>query len=159
VSARKKQKNKRNPNTLATNRKAFRDYEVIDRLEAGIELRGTEVKSMREGRFSLDQSHGRVENGQVYLYDFNILPYEFGNIHNHDPQRPKRLLLHKQEIVKLGAKLQIKGLTLIPLKAYLKHKRVKIQLGLCKGKNLHDKRETLKRKTADREAKQAMRRF
>ncbi len=155
LSAQKKDKSKPASNVLATNRSARRDYEVIEKLEAGIELKGTEVKSLRDGKFSIEPSHGRVEKGQVYLHDFNILPYEFGNVHNHDPNRPKRLLLHKQEIAKIHGKIQTKGLTLIPLKVYLKHRRVKVEIALCRGKNVHDKRESLKRKSAEREARRA----
>jgi SsrA-binding protein len=154
-----KKKRKHSPGTLATNRSARRNYDVIDSIEAGLALKGTEVKSIRAGKFSIEQSHGRVENRQVFLHDFNILPYEYGNIHNHDPRRPKRLLLHKQEIVKLNAKLATKGLTLVPLRVYLKHRRVKVEIGLCKGRNLHDKRESLKQKTADRESKRVMEQY
>lgn len=159
MTAKKKKHSKFGPDTLATNRSARRDYQVLERIEAGIELRGTEVKSLRDSKCSLDQSHGRIEAGQLWLYDFTILAYEFGNIHNHKPTRPKRLLLHKREILKLDSKAKTKGLTLIPLRLYLKHRHVKVELGLCKGKNVHDKRETLKRKTADREAKRAMSRY
>jgi SsrA-binding protein len=158
VSARSN-KSKGGPDALATNRKARRDYQVLEKIEAGIELQGTEVKSLRDSKCSLEQSHGRIENGELWLYDFNILAYEYGNIHNHNPSRPKRLLLHKREIVKLDAKLKTRGLTIVPLRVYLKHRRVKVEIGLCKGKNLHDKRETLKRKTADMEAKRAMARY
>ncbi len=153
MSASKQNQKGANPNILATNRKARRDYEVLESIEAGLVLRGTEVKSMRAGKFSIEQSHGRVEQGQIYLHDFNILPYEFGNIHNHDPNRPKKLLLHKREILKIKSKLQIKGLTMIPMRVYLKKRRVKVEIALCRGKNLHDKRETLKRKTSEREAR------
>lgn len=155
----KKNKGKRASNTLASNRSARRDYQVLEKIEAGIELRGTEVKSLRESKLGIDQSHGRVEKGQLWLYDLNILPYEYGNVHNHDPGRPKRLLLHKREILRLDSRVKTKGLTIIPLRVYLKRRVVKVEIGLCKGKNIHDKRETLKRKTADREAKRAMARY
>lgn len=110
---------------------------------------------MRAGKFSIEQAHGRVEQGQVHLHDFNILPYEFGNIHNHEPNRPKKLLLHKREILKIKSTLQTKGLTLVPMRVYLKKRRVKVEIALCRGKNLHDKRESLKRKTAERESRRA----
>ncbi len=153
MSANKQNKKGANPDILATNRKARRDYEVLDRIEAGLVLKGTEVKSMRAGKFSIEQAHGRIERGQLHLHDFNILPYEFGNIHNHDPNRPKRLLLHKREILKIKSQLQTKGLALVPLRVYLKKRRVKVEIALCRGKNLYDKRETLKRKTSEREAR------
>lgn len=155
----KKKRQKNASSALATNRSARRDYQVLETIEAGIELRGTEVKSLRASRLSLEQSHGRIEDGQLWLYDLNILPYEYGNVHNHDPGRPKRLLLHKREIVRLESRVKTKGLTIIPLRVYLKRRVVKVEIGLCRGKNIHDKRETLKRKTADREAKRAMARY
>jgi SsrA-binding protein len=141
---------------IASNRRALHDYEVLDRYEAGIELRGTEVKSLRQGHVSMVGSYAAVENGQAVLYGITIQPYEFGNRFNHAPDRPRRLLLHKREILKLQAGVEKKGYSLIPLKLYFKNQRVKVELGLCRGKKLYDKRETLKRKTADREAARAM---
>ena len=141
---------------IASNRKALHDYEVLDRYEAGIELRGTEVKSLRLGHVSMVGSYAQVENGQLYLYGVTIQPYEYGNRFNHAPDRPRRLLLHKREILKLQAGVEQKGHSLIPLKLYFKNRRVKVELGLCRGKKLYDKRETLKRKTADREAARAI---
>jgi len=141
---------------IASNRKALHDYEVLDRFEAGIELRGTEVKSLRQGHVSMIGSYAQVENGQVILYGVTIQPYEYGNRFNHAPDRPRRLLLHKREIFKLQAGVEKKGHSLIPLKLYFKNRRVKVELGLCRGKKLFDKRETLKRKTADREAARAI---
>lgn len=142
---------------ITTNRKALRDYHVIERIEAGIELRGTEVKSIRQGSLTLNEGYARLEkNGNVVLHGVHINPYDHGNIHNHDPVRPRRLLLHRQEIKKLFGLTTIKGHALVPLKAYFKRGHVKIELGLCKGKQTADKREDLKRKTADREARRAM---
>ena len=142
--------------TIVSNRKARRDYHILDKIEAGIELLGTEVKSIRAGNVSLDESHAEIVDGQVYLLGFHINPYEFGNQNNHEPLRKKRLLLHKSEIQKLFALVSTKGQTLIPLRIYLRHNRVKVQLALCKGKDARDKRETIKRKTADREAQRAI---
>jgi len=142
--------------TIISNRKARRDYHILDKIEAGIELLGTEVKSIRAGNVSLDESHAEIVDGQVYLLGFHINPYEFGNQNNHEPLRKKRLLLHKSEIQKLFALVSTKGQTLIPLRIYLRHNRVKVQLALCKGKDARDKRETIKRKTADREAQRAI---
>lgn len=150
-------KKKHTADALATNRKARHDYEVLDTYEAGIELVGTEVKSCRAGHISLQEAFAQVENGQVWIYQMTIEPYTFGNRFNHDPRRDRRLLLKKAEILKLTQQTAQKGLTLIPLKMYLKRGFVKVQIGLCKGKNVVDKRETLKRKTADIEMKRAIR--
>jgi SsrA-binding protein len=141
---------------IASNRKALHDYEVLDRYEAGIELRGTEVKSLRLGHVSMVGSYASIENGNAILYGVTIQPYEFGNRFNHAADRPRRLLLHKREILRLQAGVEKKGHSLIPLKLYFKNQRVKVELGLCRGKKLYDKRETMKRKTADREAARAI---
>ncbi len=141
---------------LATNRKAFRDFHVLEKLEAGIELRGTEVKSIRDGHIRIDEAYAHIENNQAEILQLTIQPYSHGNVHNHVPTRPRRLLLHKKEILRLQSKIGEKGLTLVPLKAYLKGGRVKIELALCKGKDTVDKRETLKKKSADLEARRAM---
>ena len=142
--------------SVATNRKARRDYHVLQTFEAGIELRGTEVKSVRAGHVSLNESYARVEEGEAFLFNVHIMPYEHGNIHNHDPRRPRRLLLHRSEIHKLFGQTTLKGHALVPLRMYLKRGRVKVELGLCKGKHEIDKREKIKRRTADREAERAM---
>ncbi len=142
--------------TLATNRKARRDYLILDRWEAGVELRGGEVKSVRARDVSLNESFARLENGQIYLYGFHINPYSCAQHVAHDPVRPKRLLLHRQEIAKLAGQIALKGLALVPLRVYLKRGLVKIEVALCKGKQAEDKRETLKRRTADREAERDM---
>ncbi len=142
---------------LATNRKAFRDFHVLEKLEAGIELRGTEVKSIRDGHIRIDEAYAHIENGQAEVLQMTIQPYSHGNVHNHSPTRPRRLLLHKKEITRLQSKIGEKGLTLVPLKAYLKAGKVKIELALCKGKDTVDKRETLKKKATDLDTRRALR--
>jgi SsrA-binding protein len=144
------------PNRLAVNRKARHDYTVLERLEAGIELRGTEVKSIRAGSTSLTGGFIRVENGEAFLCGINVPPYEHGNRFNHAPDRPRRLLLHAREIHQLQVHLEQKGNALVPLALYLKRGKVKLELGICRGKRAPDKRETLRRRTADREAERAM---
>ncbi len=142
--------------TAATNRKARRRYHVIETLEAGIELRGTEVKSIRQGRISLDEGYARIDDGEVVLEGVNIMPYEHGNVHNHEPTRTRRLLLHRHEIKRLIGQTAEKGQTLVPLRVYFKRGRAKIELGVCKGKDVADRREDIKRRTADREAARAI---
>ena len=142
---------------ITTNRKAQRDYHVLEKLEAGIALRGTEVKSVRQGNLTLNEGYARLEkSGDVVLHGVHINPYDHGNVHNHDPVRPRRLLLHQREIKRLFGQTAVKGHALIPLRAYFKRGRLKIELGLCKGKQTIDKREDLKRKTSNREAQRAM---
>jgi SsrA-binding protein len=141
---------------LADNRKAFRDYFVLERFEAGIELRGTEVKSARAGHVSLASAFASVDNGEIILRDLNINPYDHGNRFNHDPARPRRLLMHRREIDRLQGQVEQKRLTLIPLSVYLKKGFVKIELGLCRGKQQQDKREDIKRRDANRDAQRAM---
>jgi SsrA-binding protein len=142
--------------TVATNRKALRDYFVLERFEAGIELRGPEVKSIRDGRCSIGESYARADNGQMLLLNFHIQPYEHSRAEGYNPIRPKRLLLHRKEIDKVFGQTAMKGRTLVPLRLYLKKGLVKVELALCKGKQAEDKRESLRRKTADREADRAM---
>ena len=139
------------------NHKARRDYFIAETFEAGIELKGTEVKSLRNSRASIDDAFARVERGQCWLYNAHINSYEFGNRYNVDPLRPRRLLLHKKEIDRLAGHLGAKGMALVPLKIYFTKSYAKVQLGLGKGKTQIDKRETLKRKTADREIDRALR--
>jgi len=139
------------------NHKAGRDYLITETYEAGIELKGTEVKSLRNARASIDEAFARVERGQCWLYNAHINPYEFGNRNNVDPIRPRRLLLHKREIERLGGLLNAKGMALLPLKIYFTKTFAKVLLGVGKGKTTVDKRETLKRKTADREIQRALR--
>jgi len=141
---------------LAANRKALRDYHVLERFEAGIALRGTEVKSARAGHVSLAGAYGRAEPDGITLHGMTIQPYEHGNRFNHEPDRPRRLLLHKREIDHLSAQVEQKGCALVPLNVYLKKGLVKVEIGLCRGKTHGDKRETMKRKTAQREAERAM---
>lgn len=141
---------------IAENRKARHDYTIEESFEAGIELKGTEVKSMRAGRANLKDSFAIIENGELYLYGMHISPYEHGNIFNVEPMRPRRLLMHKKEIMRLLGKTKEQGLTLVPLKAYFKKDKIKIELALAKGKKLYDKRDAAAEKTAKREVEKAM---
>ena len=150
-------KTKTEPKITATNRKALHDYFILEKLEAGVELLGAEVKSIRAGHVSLNEAFARVENNQVFLYGLHVQPYSFSSAATHDPVRPKRLLLHREEIQRLVGKVAIKGHTLIPLRLYLKHGRIKVELGLGRGKQDADKRETLRKKTADQEMARALR--
>ena len=142
---------------VAENRRARHDYFVEESYECGIALQGTEVKSMREGRVNLKESYATVRNGEVMVQSMHISPYEQGGIFNADPLRPKRLLLHKAEIRKLKAQVQRDGYTLIPLKVYLKDGRMKLELGVCQGKQLHDKRDDMASKDAQRDIERALR--
>ena len=141
--------------TIITNRKARRDYLIIETFEAGIELKGTEVKSLRSKRGNLADSFARVENGEVFLCNLHISPYEFGNISNHNPLRTRKLLLHKSQIKKLFGQISLKGYALIPLKLYFKKGIVKVELAVGKGKTQFDKRETIKKKDALRQMQHA----
>jgi SsrA-binding protein len=142
---------------VATNRKAFHDYFIEERFEAGIMLQGTEVKSLREGRVNLQDSYASVRGSEVFLHQCHISPYSHGNMMNHDPTRVRKLLLHKSEIHKLLGKTQQKGLTLIPLRIYFsKRGYAKVELGLAKGKKLYDRRETIKAREAGREVQRAI---
>lgn len=142
---------------IATNRSARRNYHVIEKFEAGIALLGTEVKSARSGKVDLAAGFASIENGQAVLRDVHIKPYEFGHQFNHEPRRPRRLLLHRRELDKLLGKVTAKGLTLIPLSLYFNQRgMVKVEIGLCRGKLMRDKRETLRQKAADQEAERAM---
>lgn len=137
---------------IANNKKAFHDYFIEDTFEAGVELFGTEVKSMRMGKCSIKESFIRIEHGEVFVYGMHISPYEKGNIFNKDPLRVKRLLLHRYEINKLQNKIAEKGYTLVPLKVYFKGSLVKVEIGLAKGKKLYDKRQDIAKKDQRREA-------
>ena len=141
---------------VADNRRARHDFFVEESYECGIELKGTEVKSMRLGRVNLKESFARVRDGEVLVEGMHISPYEQGNIFNTDPLRPKRLLLHKSEIRKLQAQVMRQGMTLIPLKVYLKDGRMKLELGVCRGKHLHDKRDDMAERDARRDMERAM---
>lgn len=142
---------------IANNKKAYHEYFVDETFEAGIALQGTEVKSIRLGQVSIKESYCRIRNGEVFVDNMNISPYEQGNRANHEPLRSRKLLLHSYEIEKLIKKVDEKGLTLVPTKIYFKNSRAKLEIGVCRGKKLYDKRETLKRKQADREASRAIR--
>ena len=143
--------------TIADNRKARHDYFVLESYEAGIELTGTEVKSIREGGLNLKDSWISIDDGEAYIKQMHISPYEKGNIFNKDPLRTRKLLMHKREIMKLLGQVKQAGLTLIPISVYFKGSRVKVQVGLCKGKKLHDKRDAMAqrdaKRTIDRELK------
>ena len=142
---------------LATNRKAFFHYEILERAEAGLALVGTEVKSIREGGLSFSDSYVDFRGGELVLVGCRIAPYSHGNLLNHPPDRDRKLLLHKREILKLGGKVTERGLTLVPLRAYMKNGRVKMEIGLGRGKHAHDKRDAIKKKDQEREARQAQR--
>ena len=143
--------------TIAQNRKAYHDYFVEDRYEAGIELFGTEVKSIRNGALNLKDSFCVAKDGEIYAYSLHISPYEQGNIFNRDPDRPKRLLMHKREIRKLHDLQKQDGYALIPLSVYFKNSRVKVEVGLCNGKKTYDKRDAVAKRDAKREMERAMR--
>ena len=137
---------------IANNKKAYHDFFILDTYEAGIALHGTEVKSLRMGKCSIKESFIRIENGEVFIYGMHISPYEKGNIFNKDPLRVRKLLLHKTEINKLLGKTQEKGMSIVPLKVYLKGSLVKVEIGLAKGKKLYDKRQDITKKDQKREA-------
>ena len=141
---------------IANNKKAYHDYFVLEKIETGIELFGTEVKSIRLGQCSIKESWIGLEKSEVFIYGMHINPYEKGNIFNKDPLRTRKLLLHRSEINKLVGKLKEKGLTLIPLQVYLKGSLVKVEVGLCKGKKLYDKREALAKKDAARDVERSL---
>lgn len=141
---------------LSTNRKARHEYHFLELIECGIELKGTEVKSMRSGRFAFADAYGWIENDQLWLLGFHITPYDFGNRHNHDPDRRKRLLVHKQELLRLKRRVVEKGLTLVPVRAYLKKGRVKLELAVARGKKLYDKRADIKSRDMKRDSDREM---
>ena len=147
---------KKSTKTIASHRQARHEYFVLESFEAGISLAGTEVKSLREGRVNLKDSYCSIKDGELYVYNMHISPYEKGNIFNRDPLRPKKLLMHKKEIMRLIGQVSQKGLALIPLSLYFKGPRVKMELGLCKGKKLYDKRETDAKRQAARDIDRAM---
>lgn len=136
---------------VCKNRRAWHEYEILETVEAGMVLVGTEVKSLREGRVNLKDSYAKVEGEEVFLVDAHISPYSHGNIMNHDPLRRRKLLLHKKEIRRLGGKVQERGLTLIPLQIYFEGGRAKVELGLAKGKRLYDKRAAIKKRDERRD--------
>ena len=138
---------------VANNKKAYHDFFIDEKYEAGIELHGTEVKSLRMGKCSIKEAFVRIENGEAFIYGMNISPYEKGNIFNKDPLRIKKLLLHKVEIRKLGGKMSEKGYTIVPLQVYFKDGKAKVEIGLARGKKLYDKREDIAKKDLRRETK------
>ena len=142
--------------TITVNRVARHEYFVLETYEAGIELFGTEIKSIRNGSVNLKEAWADIQNGEVFVYGMHVSPYEKGNIFNKDPFRVRKLLLHKKEINKLTGKLKQEGLTLIPLSLYFKKQYVKVELGLCKGKKLYDKREAMAKRDAKRDIDRAL---
>ena len=142
---------------IATNRRARFDYEIVESYEAGLALVGSEVKSLRLGNADLKDSYGAVRDGEAWLYGLRISPYEFAREGSHEPERTRKLLLHRVEIERIASSLAEKGLTLIPVRLYFKNGKVKVELGLAKGKAKYDKRETVKRREADREMQRAIR--
>ena len=141
---------------VCDNRKARHEFHFLETYEAGIELRGTEVKSLRAGKANLQDSFARIENGQILIHNMHISPYEMGNRFNHEPKRPRRLLMHKQEIMRLYAKVREKGLTLIPTKVYFRGSLVKVEIALSQGKKLYDKRQDLVEKAVRRDTERTM---
>lgn len=142
--------------TIIDNRKARHEYLFLEKYEAGIELVGTEVKSLRAGKGSLAEAYARIENGQVWLYNMHISGYDFGNINNHEEKRPRRLLLHKAEIGRLHAAVREKGLTLVPVRLYFERALVKVELALARGKKLYDKRDTLAERDSKRQIERGL---
>jgi SsrA-binding protein len=143
---------------IANNKKAYHDYFIEEVYEAGIVLKGTEVKSLREGKANLKESFCRIKDGELFVNNMHISPYAHGNRENPDPTRVRKLLLHKEEIARLTRQVEQKGLSLVPTKLYFKNGRAKLEVGVARGKKLHDKRETIKRKQADREMEKAIKR-
>lgn len=144
---------------IAQNKKARHDYSIIDTMEAGMVLQGTEIKSIRNSRINLKDGFVRVRNGEAFLYNVHISPYEQGNIFNHDPLRTRKLLLHKKQIARLVGETKNAGVTIVPLKVYIKNGYAKVLIGLAKGKKFYDKREDLKRKDVDRQIDRTLKNF
>jgi SsrA-binding protein len=140
---------------IAVNRKARHEYHIMETFEAGINLKGTEVKSLREGNANLQDSYARIENGEIFIYNMHISPYAQGNQFNHEPKRPRRLLMHKYEIIRLFSKVREKGLSIIPLRLYFKNGLAKVELALARGKKLYDRRDDLAERDAKREMERA----
>lgn len=145
--------------SVAENRKAFHEYFIEDRYEAGIVLKGTEIKSVRKGHVQLKDSYVSFIDNEAFIKEMHISPYEYGNIFNHDETRPRKLLLHKTEIRKLQEKVKLKGYTIVPIRMYLSKGKAKMEIALAKGKDLHDKRNSEKEKTAKREIEKAMKNY
>ena len=146
----------RSEKLIANNKKAYHDYEILETYEAGIDLAGTEVKSMRMGKCSIKEAYVRIDDMQAFVYGMHISPYEKGNIFNRDPLRTRRLLLHKNEIRKLFGEVQQKGVTIVPLKVYFSGQYVKVLIGVARGKKLYDKREDMAKRTAKRDIERAL---
>ncbi|MFQ5924504.1 MAG: SsrA-binding protein SmpB [Dehalococcoidia bacterium] len=142
--------------TISLNRKAYHDYDIDHSVEAGIVLTGTEIKSIRAGGVNLREAYAHPAGGELWLFNAHIARYEEGNRYNHEPTRPRKLLLHRKQIEELAGKVMQKGFTIVPLKLYLKNGIAKVELGLAKGKKLHDKRESIARREAEREMERAM---
>jgi SsrA-binding protein len=141
---------------LATNRKAFHEYHILEKIEAGIVLKGTEVKSAREGKINLKDSYASIKDGEMFLYSMHISEYHHGTAFNHDPRRTRKLLLHRKEIDKLTGKVNERGLTIVPLRTYLKKGRIKIEIALVKGKKIYDKRKDITQRDMDRDMQREM---
>jgi SsrA-binding protein len=154
--ARQPKKDEADIQVVARNKRAFHEYEVLDRLECGVVLQGTEVKSLRDGHASLEDSYAKIEGGELWLIGSEIPEYAMGNRLNHKPKRPRQLLLHRREIGKFAGKASQRGFTLVPLRLYFKGGRAKVELAVAKGKQLHDKRQAAKKADADREIRRSM---
>ena len=142
--------------SIAANRKASFNFHLLEKFEAGIQLTGPEVKSIRAGHVSLNESFARLENDQLFLHGMHVQPYSHSRVETHEPVRPRKLLLHRREIGRLVGQVAEKGMTIVPVRIYLKRGLIKVELGLCKGKREYDKREAVRKKTADREAARAL---
>ena len=147
---------KKNKKIVSSNRKAFHDFTIFDKFVAGIVLMGTEIKSIRKGQINLKDSFAKIENGEVFLYKCHISPYEQGNRYNHEPERTRKLLLNKKEIIKMLGKVKKENYTIVPLELFLTNGFAKLEIGLAKGKKLHDKRDDIAKKTQDRDMQRAM---
>ena len=146
----------KNPGVIAVNRKAYHNYHIQETVEAGIVLKGSEIKSIRDGKVNLSDAYAKPENGELWLYNSHIASYDAASYNTHEPTRPRKLLLHRKEINSLAGKVIQKGLTLVPLKLYIKHGVAKLELGVAKGKKLYDKKEAIARRDVDREMERAM---
>jgi SsrA-binding protein len=156
MASNKKPKDEEDIKAICRNKRAFHEYNISDRLECGIVLTGTEVKSLREGAANLEDSYARIEEGEVWLIGSDIPEYSMGNRLNHKPKRPRKLLIHRREIVKFAGKASQRGFTLVPLRMYFKKGRAKVEIGVARGKQLHDKRQDQKKAEAQRDIRRAM---
>ena len=146
-----------NSATITVNRRAFHDYEILDRIEAGIALTGSEIKSIRQGKVSIREAYAQPENGELWLLNAHIAPYDKASDRNHDPERPRKLLVHKDELYRLAEAANRKGYTIVPLAIYLKRGLAKVELGVARGRKAYDKREAIARRDAEREMQRAVR--